>query len=108
MKSDPHLDISGCRGRRTKSTWAVVLLWASLAIAPVAQAADAGRIIVTNARPVGRDESAQDVPVNLLIVDYRLDIPLPADLTLSVGKQRQAMSMERLTALTFRPCRSDD
>ena len=39
----------------------------------------------------------------LVWFDYRLDIPLPADLTLSVGKQREAMSMERLTALTFLP-----
>ena len=37
------------------------------------------------------------------LFDYRLDIPVPADLTLSVGKQRQAMSMERLTALSFLP-----
>ena len=39
----------------------------------------------------------------LVWFDYRLDIPLPAALTLSVGKQRQALSMERLTSLTFLP-----
>ena len=36
-------------------------------------------------------------------VDYRLDIPLPADLTLTVGKFRETLSMERLTALSFLP-----
>jgi hypothetical protein len=35
--------------------------------------------------------------------DYRLDIPLPADLTLSVGKQKEPISLERLTPLTFLP-----
>jgi phosphate-selective porin OprO/OprP len=34
-------------------------------------------------------------------VDYRLDIPLPAGLNLSVGKQKEPISMERLTALSF-------
>jgi phosphate-selective porin OprO/OprP len=34
---------------------------------------------------------------------YRLDIPLPADLTLSVGKQKEPISMERLMPLTFTP-----
>jgi len=85
LKSDPHLDISGCRGRRTKSTWAVVLLWASLAVAPVAHAADAERIIVTNARLVGRDASAQDVPVNLLIVDGRLAVVTKDELVIQSG-----------------------
>ena len=36
-------------------------------------------------------------------VDYRLDIPLPADLMLSVGKQKEPISMERLAALAFLP-----
>jgi phosphate-selective porin OprO/OprP len=35
--------------------------------------------------------------------DYRLDIPLPADLTLSVGKQKEPISLERQTPLTFLP-----
>jgi phosphate-selective porin OprO/OprP len=34
---------------------------------------------------------------------YRLDIPLPADLTLSLGKQKEPISMERLMPLTFTP-----
>ena len=36
-------------------------------------------------------------------VDYRLDIPLPADLMLSVGKHRQLMTMERVQAMAFLP-----
>jgi phosphate-selective porin OprO/OprP len=35
--------------------------------------------------------------------DYRLDIPLPADLTLSVGKQKEPISMERLMGLAYLP-----
>ena len=35
--------------------------------------------------------------------DYRLDIPLPVGLTLSVGKQKEPISMERLTPLAFLP-----
>jgi phosphate-selective porin OprO/OprP len=37
------------------------------------------------------------------LFDYRLDIPLPADLTLSVGKQRETLSMERLMSMVFLP-----
>ena len=85
MKSDPHLDISGCRGRRTKSTWAVVLLWASLAVAPVAHAADAERIIVTNVRLAGRDAPTQDVPVNLLIIDGMLAVVTKDELVIQPG-----------------------
>ena len=35
--------------------------------------------------------------------DYRLDIPLPADLSLSVGKQKEPISLERQTTITFLP-----
>jgi phosphate-selective porin OprO/OprP len=35
--------------------------------------------------------------------DYRLDIPLPADLTMSVGKQKEPISMERLMGLAYLP-----
>jgi phosphate-selective porin OprO/OprP len=35
--------------------------------------------------------------------DYRLDIPLTADLTLSVGKQKEPISLERQTPITFLP-----
>ena len=56
--------------------------------------------VASNTFDRGFDASTTD---DFQFVDYRLDIPLPADLTLSVGKQRQTMSMERLTALTFLP-----
>jgi phosphate-selective porin OprO/OprP len=36
-------------------------------------------------------------------VDYRLDIPLPADLTLTAGKFRETLSMERLMGMAFLP-----
>jgi phosphate-selective porin OprO/OprP len=36
-------------------------------------------------------------------VDYRLDIPLPANLTFTVGKFRETLSMQRLMALSFLP-----
>jgi len=35
--------------------------------------------------------------------DYRLDIPMPADLTLSVGKQKEPISMNRLMGLAYLP-----
>ena len=35
--------------------------------------------------------------------DYRLDIPLPANLMLSVGKQKEPISMERLSSLAYLP-----
>ena len=35
--------------------------------------------------------------------DYRLDIPMPADRTLSVGKQKEPISMERLMGLAYLP-----
>jgi phosphate-selective porin OprO/OprP len=42
--------------------------------APVAHAADPERIIVTNAKLVGRDAAAQDVAINILIVDGKLKV----------------------------------
>jgi phosphate-selective porin OprO/OprP len=56
--------------------------------------------VATNTFDKGFDVRKTD---EFTLFDYRLDIPLPADLTLSVGKQREAMSMERLTGLTFLP-----
>jgi hypothetical protein len=50
----------------------VILLMAIFAVAPAANAAEPERIIVTNARLVGRDAAAQDTAVNVLIVDGRL------------------------------------
>jgi phosphate-selective porin OprO/OprP len=56
--------------------------------------------VATNAFDKGFDVRKTD---DLQFFDYRLDIPMPADLTLTVGKFRETMSMERLTALTFLP-----
>ena len=57
-----------------------VLLVASIAVlalagqAPVAHAAGPERIIITNAKLVGRDTAAQDVAINILIVDGKLKV----------------------------------
>ena len=57
-----------------------LLLVASIAVlalagqAPVAHAADPERIIITNAKLVGRDAAAQDVAINILIVDGKLKV----------------------------------
>ena len=52
----------------------------------------------TNTFDKGFDVDTTD---ELVLFDYRLDIPLPADLMLSVGKQKEPISMERLAALSF-------
>ena len=44
-----------------------------------------------------------DTDEEFSFADYRLDIPLPADLTLSVGKQKEPISMERLMGLAYLP-----
>ena len=50
----------------------IILLLASFAAGPVAHAADPERIVVTNARLIGRDAPARDVRVNVLIVGGKL------------------------------------
>jgi phosphate-selective porin OprO/OprP len=52
--------------------------------------------LVTHAFDQGYDSRAQNT---LRFFDYRLDIPLPAALTLSVGKQKEPISHERLVTL---------
>ena len=42
--------------------------------APVAHATDPERIIITNAKLVGRDAASQDVAINILIVDGKLKV----------------------------------
>jgi phosphate-selective porin OprO/OprP len=49
-------------------------LLAACIAAPIAIAAEPERIIVTNARLVGRDAAAQDLAVNVLIVDGKLSV----------------------------------
>jgi len=56
--------------------------------------------VATNTFDKGFDVDTTD---ELAFYDYRLDIPLPADLTLSVGKQKEPISMERLMPLSFLP-----
>ena len=78
-------------GPRLVVTWSGLLLAALLlalyAGAPVARAADAERIIVTNTRLVGRNAASQDVPVNLLIVDGRLSVVTKDELVIQPGEQ---------------------
>lgn len=63
----------------------VILLMAACAISPVAIAADAERIIVTNVRLAGREAAAQDVAVNVLIVDGRLTVVTKDELVIEPG-----------------------
>jgi phosphate-selective porin OprO/OprP len=57
-------------------------------------------LAMTHAFDKGFDNNEDD---DFSFADYRLDIPLPADLTLSVGKQKEPISMERLAGLTYMP-----
>jgi phosphate-selective porin OprO and OprP len=63
----------------------IILLLAACAAAPVADAADPERIIVTKAHLIGRDAAAQDVRVNLLIVDGKLTVVSKDDLVIEPG-----------------------
>ncbi len=47
-------------------------LLVACAVAPVARAADPERLVVANARLVGRDAALQDAVVNVLVVDGKL------------------------------------
>jgi phosphate-selective porin OprO/OprP len=63
----------------------IILLLAACTVAPLAQAADSERIVVTNARLIGRDAPEQDVPINLLIVDEKLAVVTKDDLVIQPG-----------------------
>lgn len=52
----------------------------------------------TNAFSKGFDEDETD---DLTWFDWRLDIPMPAKTTLSIGKQKEPMSMERTIGMVF-------
>jgi phosphate-selective porin OprO/OprP len=54
----------------------------------------------THAFDKGFDSERDD---DFTFFDYRLDIPLPANTTLSVGKQKEPISMERIMSMTFLP-----
>ena len=63
----------------------VPLLLIACTLGPFAVAADAERIVVTNARLVGRDAAAQDVAVNVLIVDGQLSVVTKDELVIEPG-----------------------
>ncbi len=63
----------------------LVILLAVCVVAPVANAADPERIIITDARLVGREAAAQDVAVNVLIVDGKLSVVTKDDLVMKPG-----------------------
>jgi len=52
----------------------------------------------TNAFDRGFDAETDDA---LIMFDYRLDVPLPLNSTLSAGKQKEPISMERIMSLAF-------
>lgn len=56
--------------------------------------------IQTNAFDKGFEEEDKD---DFSIVDYRLDIPIFKNLVMSIGKQKEPISLERLQALAFIP-----
>jgi phosphate-selective porin OprO/OprP len=56
--------------------------------------------VATNAFEKGFNTRRDD---GLTLFDYRLDIPLPLETTLSLGKQKEPISMERLMSLVFLP-----
>ena len=53
--------------------------------APVAHAADPERIIITNAKLVGRDAAAQDVTINILIQDGKVFVVTKDKLVIKPG-----------------------
>jgi len=63
----------------------LILLMAVCTAAPIANAAEPERIIVTNARLVGRDAPTQDVAINLLIVDGKLSVVTKDELIIKPG-----------------------
>ena len=63
----------------------IILLVAACVAAPVAHAADSERIIVTNAKLVGRDAAAQDAAINLLIIDGKLSVVTKDELVIEPG-----------------------
>ncbi len=56
--------------------------------------------LTTHAFDQGYDSKADD---GFAVFDARLDIPLSGDLSLAVGKQKEPISMERLTSLLYLP-----
>jgi phosphate-selective porin OprO/OprP len=63
----------------------IILLLATCIGAPVAHAVDSERIIVTNARLVGRDAASQDAAINLLIIDGKLSVVTKDEIVIEPG-----------------------
>lgn len=63
----------------------IILLLAACLAAPVANAADPERLIITNSKLVGRDTAAQDVAINILIVGGKLVVVTKDDLVIKSG-----------------------
>ncbi|MDH3511407.1 MAG: porin [Gammaproteobacteria bacterium] len=63
----------------------IILLLAACIAAPVAYAADPERIVITNAKLVGRDAAAQDVAINILIVDGKVLVVTKDKLVIEPG-----------------------
>ena len=75
-------------GSRALAIRLFVLLLTTFAVAPLVHAADAERIVVTNARLIGRDAPSNDVRVNLLIVGGKLVVVTKDDLVIEAGRRR--------------------
>lgn len=54
----------------------------------------------TNAYSKGFNDDKDD---SFTLFDYRLDIPMPQNTTLSIGKQKEPISMEKITSMVFLP-----
>jgi len=90
MRVSKHMDRSRMiSGLRVVAGWRrllpAILLLAIFAVAPVAHAANAERIVVTNAQLIGRDAPSQDVAVNLLIVGGKLAVVTKDELVIQPG-----------------------
>ena len=90
MKVTKHMEGSlMITGSKIVAGWKIllftVLLLTNSAIAPIAHADNSERIIVLNSRLVGRDASAQDVAINLLIVDGKLIVVTKDELVIEPG-----------------------
>ena len=90
MKVTKHMEGSlMITGSKIVAGWKIllftVLLLTNSAIAPIAHAENSERIIVLNSRLVGRDAAAQDVAINLLIVDGNLIVVTKDELVIEPG-----------------------
>ena len=90
MKVTKHMEGSSMiTGSKIVAGWKIllftVLLLTSSAIAPIAHAENSERIIVLNSRLVGRDAAAQDVVINLLIIDGNLIVVTKDELVIEPG-----------------------